>query len=65
MELAERGDTEGLRARADTGDWSAGDRLAKVLAERGDTESLRAEVLRGNDCAARRLLDVLTTQHPA
>jgi hypothetical protein len=40
--LADRGDLEGLRARADAGDGIAAFRLVKLLAERGDLEGLRA-----------------------
>jgi len=31
--LADRGDLDGLRARADTGDWCAAGRLTDLLAE--------------------------------
>ena len=44
--LAERGDLDGLRARADAGDWDAAGRLARLQAEllagRGDLDGLRA-----------------------
>ena len=36
--LAERGDLDGLRARADAGDGHAAGRLAELLAERGDLD---------------------------
>ena len=36
--LAERGDLDGLRARADAGDGDAASRLAGLLAERGDLD---------------------------
>ena len=37
--LAERGDLDGLRARADAGDWYAAGQLAELLAERGDLDA--------------------------
>ncbi len=37
----ERGDRDGLRARADTGDTSAALQLARLLAKRGDLDGLR------------------------
>ena len=40
--LAERGDLDGLRARADAGDGYAADQLARLLAGRGDLDGLRA-----------------------
>ena len=42
MLLAERGDLDGLRTRADAGDESAASQLARLLAERGDLDELRA-----------------------
>jgi len=52
--------TEGLRARADTGDWSAAERLAELLAERGDIEGLRARADTGDWSAAERLAELKT-----
>lgn len=42
--LADRGDIGGLRARADAGDWDAGQRLADLLVKQGPGEE--AERLR-------------------
>jgi hypothetical protein len=39
---AENGKLDGLRARADAGDWDAARRLAELLAKRGDLDGLRA-----------------------
>jgi hypothetical protein len=60
--LAERGDLEGLRARADAGDQEAAWRLAGMLAERGDLEGLRARADAGDEAAAGPLADLLTKQ---
>ena len=57
--LAERGDLDGLRARADAGDGDAAGRLAELLAERGDLDGLRARADAGDGAAARRLADLL------
>ena len=46
--LAERGDLDGLRARADAGDGDAAVRLADLLAERGDLDGLRARADAGD-----------------
>ena len=46
--LAERGDLDGLRARADAGDGYAAWRLAELLAERGDLDGLRARADAGD-----------------
>ena len=40
--LVERGDIDGLRARADAGDESAAWRLVELMVERGDADGLRA-----------------------
>jgi hypothetical protein len=56
--LAERGDAEGLRARADTGEWAAAIHLAALLAERGDADGLRARAA-ADDYAAADLLAYL------
>jgi hypothetical protein len=40
--FAERGDLDGLRARAYDGDRAAAQRLARLLYERGDQDGLRA-----------------------
>ena len=47
--LAERGDLDGLRARADAGDGYAALRLAELLAERGDLDGLRARADAGDE----------------
>jgi thioredoxin-like negative regulator of GroEL len=60
-QLAQRGDVEGLRKRADTGDADACRQLAELLAQRGDVEGLRTEVLRGNVGAG--LLITMVTKH--
>jgi hypothetical protein len=57
--LAERGDLDGLRARADAGDGDAAGRLADLLAERGDLDGLRARADAGDGDAAGRLADLL------
>ena len=46
--LAERGDLDELRARADAGDSHAAERLALLLAERGDLDGA-AQILRPQD----------------
>ena len=48
MLLAERGDLEELRTRADAGDVDAALLLARLLAERGDLEELRARADAGD-----------------
>ena len=57
--LAERGDLDELRARADAGDGDAAKRLADLLAERGDLDGLRARADAGDGDAAERLADLL------
>ena len=57
--LAERGDLDGLRARADAGDEAAAGRLAELLAERGDLDGLRARADAGDEDAAGRLAELL------
>jgi hypothetical protein len=46
--LAERGDLDKLRARAETGDQYAAEKLADQLAERGDLDELTARANTGN-----------------
>ena len=62
--LAKRDDIEGLRARADTGDPFAAERLANLLAKRDDIEEaitlLRAQADTGDHFAAERLAELLT-----
>ena len=57
--LDERGDLDGLRARADAGDGHAALRLADLLAGRGDLDEaeqiLRARADAGDKDAAERL----------
>ena len=60
--LAERGELEELRARADVGDWAAAVRLAKLLAEREDLGGLRARADAGDADADLRLADLLVKQ---
>ena len=57
--LAERGDLDGLRARADAGDGYAARRLAELLAERGDLDGLRARADAGDRDAAEQLAGLL------
>ncbi len=57
--LAERGDLDGLRARADAGDGYAAGRLADLLAGRGDLDGLRARADAGDGEAAGRLAALL------
>ena len=57
--LAERGDLDELRARADAGDEAAASRLAELLAERGDLDELRARADAGDGHAARQLAELL------
>jgi hypothetical protein len=63
--LAERGDLDELRARADAGDMNAADELADLLAQRGDLDEAvqmlraRADAGAGN---AGRLAELLTQQ---
>ena len=57
--LAERGDLDGLRARADAGDEDAAEQLAELLAERGDLDGLRARADAGDGYAAMRLAELL------
>jgi hypothetical protein len=56
---AQLGDLDGLRARADAGDWDAARRLAHLLARRGDLDGLRTRAHAGDRGAARRLADLL------
>ena len=55
----DRGDLDGLRARADAGDGYAAGRLAELLAERGDLDELRARADAGDRHAARQLAGLL------
>jgi len=57
--LAERGDLDGLRARADAGDRDAAVRLTDLLADRGDLDGLRARPGAGDGYAALRLAQLL------
>jgi hypothetical protein len=57
--LADRGDLDGLRARADAGDTHAASRLAGLLAGRGDLHELRARADAGDTHAASRLAGLL------
>jgi hypothetical protein len=57
--LAQRGDTEELRARADAGDWFAASGLAELLAQRGDLDQLRARADAGDAEAAVKLAGLL------
>ncbi len=57
--LAEVGDRERLRVRADAGDRDAAGRLAGLFAEAGDREGLRARADAGDGPAAIRLADLL------
>ncbi len=55
--LAERGDEEELRTRADDGDRDAANHLAELLAERGDLDGLWARARAGDRASSRRLID--------
>ena len=55
--LAQRGDVDGLRTRADAGDWEAARLLAELLADRGDMDGLRARGDTGDVWAAKKLAD--------
>jgi hypothetical protein len=57
--LAQRGDKEGLRARADAGDSRAAAALAYTLAGRGDEEGVRALAEAGDWFAIGSLADLL------
>ena len=57
--LAKRGDLDGLRARADTGDDHAATRLADLLAKHGDLDELQARADTGDEHAAWQLADLL------
>jgi hypothetical protein len=58
--LAQRGDLDGLRARADAGDGLAAPALAGLLADRGDPDEAgqieRARAVAGDEAAARALI---------
>ena len=56
--LAERGDLDELRARADAGDGTPPS-LAGLLAERGDLDELRARADAGDELAAAELAELL------
>jgi len=45
--LAKQGHLDELRARADTGEWQAGFRLATLLAESGRVDELRTRMESG------------------
>ena len=63
MLLVERGDLDGLRARADAGDQDAARELADLLAECGDLDEaeqiLRGLAEAGDECAAVALAGLL------
>jgi GTPase SAR1 family protein len=63
--LAQRGDTDQLRARADAGDRYAALQLAELLAERGDTDQLRARANVGDEAATRQLAELLAERGDA
>ena len=63
--LAERGDLNELRARADSGDKDAAETLAWLLAGRADLDGLRARVRVGDWVAGQLLADLLTEQGQA
>ena len=58
-QLAERGDLDELRARADAGDKSAAYQLAVLLARRGDLDELRARADTGDGAADQELAELL------
>ena len=60
--LAQRGELNELRTRADAGDMYAASRLAGLLAERGDFDGLRTRVEVGDENAAWPLADLLIEQ---
>ena len=57
--LAERGELEELRARADDGDMEAARRLADLLVERGDLAELRARAHAGDWPAGLHFIHIL------
>ena len=61
--LAERGDLDELRDRADAGDRFAASRLADLLTER-DLDELRDRADAGDRFAAMRLADLLAERGP-
>jgi hypothetical protein len=60
--LLERGDLDGLRARADVGDRYAVHGLAQLLHDCGDLDGLRVRVGVGDRDAAGQLVDLLAEQ---
>jgi len=73
--LAQRGDLDGLRARADAGgwvetddpaylggNWCAARQLADLLAQHGDLDELRFRAGAGDKEAEKRLTDLLNKQ---
>ncbi len=54
------GHLDGLRARADAGDWRAARMLAELLARSGDLDRLQARVNVGDPFADRELEQLLT-----
>jgi hypothetical protein len=60
--LADRGDLDGLRARADAGAGPASQQLADLLARRGDLEGLRARIDVGDPYASSELTELLMKQ---
>ena len=63
--LADRGEADDLRIRADAGDAVAADRLADLLADRGCLRELRQRADGGHQFAAERLADFLVAQRRA
>jgi hypothetical protein len=57
--LAEQGNLDELRTRADAGDGAAAARIARLLAERGDLDELRGRAGAGDQNAAARLAGLL------
>jgi hypothetical protein len=57
--LAEAGDVDGLRARADAGDEEAAWKMARLLAEAGDVDELNARADAGDGSTASRLAGLL------
>jgi predicted negative regulator of RcsB-dependent stress response len=57
--LADRGDLDGLRARADAGDENAAERLVHLLFERGDLDGLRIMADTGDEDATLQLAVLL------
>src|SRR5690242_10692266 len=60
--LADRGDFDELRARADTDDCDAAGHLARLLADQRDLDELRSRVGTGDEYAAYWLVELLADQ---